>query len=118
MVVLLGKDLDKVFRDVCCYLDRRALDECPVIGKDLISYPDYLVGFLDRIPVIELEFLSEIKEKDIRVCLNVFIRISDYNALGIIFECEKVGVALPCPDLILFLKERRIRIHREILVKL
>ena len=117
MVIFLGKDLDEVFRDICSDLDRRAFDKSPVIGKYLISDPDDPVGFLDRISVIQIELLPQIKEKDVRISLYIFVGLSNYNALSIVFKRKKVGIALPGSDLLFFLNERRIRIHREILVK-
>ena len=74
MIILFFKDPDKFIRDVACDLYRRALDECPVIGKYLISDPYYPVGLFYRIVVVYVELTSEIKEKDIRIRLYVVIR--------------------------------------------
>ena len=99
MIILFFKFSDELIRDICCDLNRRTLNECPVIGKDLVSDPYDPVRFFDRITVVNVEFTAQIKEEYVRIGLYIIIRESNDNAGCIVLKVKKVRVCLPLSDL-------------------
>ena len=97
MVILFFKDPYKLIRNIRRDLDRGTLDECPVVGEDLVSDPDDPVCLVDRIVVIDIEFTSQIKEEYIRIRLNVIIGERNDNARSVVLKVKKVRISLPLP---------------------
>ena len=90
MVILFFKDPYKLIRNIRRDLDRGTLDECPVVGEDLISDPDDPVCLVDRIVVIDIEFTSQIKEENLGISLNISVRISNDDAFGKVLQIEQI----------------------------